>query len=157
MKKVWHKSLNFYLPLYKQDTEEGDRLRWQRAECRLPHLCLCSLSGVSPLEPTEAKGNLLITFKAFTWLQSGYLKSGIQIHLQRTTGTYLLLTLHSDLGPSMPKFLEKRDGHNALCLGNGFSSSSEEQLQPSVFWVAHEGWYGFEQMLRKTLIFFPNC
>lgn len=161
MKKVWHKSLNFYLSPYKRDTEEGDRLRWQRAECRLLHLPFHSLSAVPPLEPTKAKGNLPITFKAFTQLQ----KCQKRVLETRNTNPSpankwnipVAHILYSDLGPSVPKFLENRDGHDALCLGNGFSSSSEEQLQLSVLWVVHEGQCDFEQMLHKTLILYPNC
>lgn len=161
MKKAWHKSLNFYLSLYKRDTEEGDRLRWQRAERWHPHLPFCSLSAVSPLEPTKAKGNLLIAFKAFTRLQKCQ-KWVLKIKNPNPSPANnwnipVARILNSDLGPSMPKFLENRDGHDALCLGKGFSSLSEEQLQPSVLWVVREGWHDFEQMVRKTLIFYPNC
>lgn len=84
MKKAWHKSLNFDLSLYKRDTEEGDRLQWQRAGCWLPHLPFRSLCGVSPPETMKAKRNFLVAFKAFIQLQkSGYLKSGIQIYLRQ--------------------------------------------------------------------------
>lgn len=136
MKKAWHKSLNFDLSLYKRDTEEGDRLRWQRAGCWLPHLPFRSLCGVSPPEPMKAKRNFLVAFKAFIQLQKcqKWLFKIRNPNPSPSSSWNIPVTYigNSDLGPSTPKFLENSDGHDDLCLGNGFSSSSKKHLQPLV-------------------------
>ena len=132
-------SLNFYLSLYKRDTEEGDRLQWQTAERWLPYQPFRSFSRVSPLEPTKAKGNLPIAFEAFTQLQKCQ-KCVLKIRNTNPSpannwNISVAHTLNSDLGPSTPKFLENRDCHNALHLGNGFTCSREEQLQSRLMWL----------------------
>lgn len=123
----------------------GRALVW-RAEIWLPHLPFHYLSVVSPLEPTEAKGNSFIAFKAVTRLQKCQ-NWMLEIRnpnpsLASNWNITVAPILNSDLGPSVPKFLENWDG---LCLENGFSSFSEQQAQP---------WCNFEQMLHKTSVLY---
>lgn len=130
MKEVWHKSLHFHLSPRTRDTEEGDRLRWQRAQRRHPRLPARSPSGASPPQPKKARGNLPVAFKAFTQLRR-FQKQALKIRNPNLfpvakwniTATCVLDSL---LCPLTPKLLENGDGRDALCLRHGFRAFEQE-------------------------------
>lgn len=136
MKKVWHKSLNFDLSPYKRDTEEGARLRWQRAQRWLLHLPSHSLGGFLLWSPWEPKG--ICSFKAFERVQ----KCQKRVWKIRNTNPSpannwnipVARVLNSDLGPAAPKVLENRDVVTTLCgweMASGLQSRSNYNIWSS--------------------------